>query len=437
MLLLPTGYWLAGGAAAVALSFLLLALAPGERLARAWDARASVRLPAAGGAREIAGWLSFAAFALLVAIGLLGPHDPLTNLLPLTVWTMLWVGLTVLTALVGDVWRWLNPWVAPWRLALRLGLAAKAPPRWIGRLGLWPAVAWLLAVGWFELVHVTPADPGLLARVVLAYWLLTFALMLAAGEAWLGQGEFLSVFYRFIGRLAPLAFEEGRLRLALPGARVLTAPPLPLSGVAFVSVALATVTFDGLARTFAWLDLIGINPLEFPGRSAVIGVNTAGYAAACAAMTAAFAGAVLIGRRLAPAPGPARVELGALALTLLPIALAYHLSHYLTVLLVNGQYWWAALGDPLGRGWALASYDSHDVTTSFFYEHGAVRLIWTAQAGTVIAGHLLAVLLAHLTALRLHRGDRRAAARAQAPLAVLMVLYTLLGLWLLATPTGA
>ncbi|HUF57333.1 MAG TPA: hypothetical protein VMM55_12315, partial [Thermohalobaculum sp.] len=419
------------------LSFLALALAPGEGLARAWRARAAAALPAADRAREVAGWLSFAGFAALLALGFLGPHDPLLNLLPLTVWTALWVGLTALTALVGDVWRWLNPWVAPWRLARRLGLAADAPPRWIAWLGLWPAVAGLLAFGWFELVHVTPADPGLLARVTLGYWLLTFALMLVAGEAWLGQGEFLSVFFRFVGRLAPVAIEGGRVRLALPGARLLAAPPLPLSGVAFVSAALATVTFDGLSRTFLWLDLVGTNPLEFPGRSAVTGVNTAGYAAACVAMTAAFAGAVRLGRRLAPAPVPARVELGRLALTLLPIALAYHLSHYLTVLLVNGQYWWAALGDPLGRGWGLTGFDSHDVTTSFLYERGAVRTIWTVQAGAVIAGHLLAVLLAHLTALSLHGGDRRAAARGQLPLAGLMVLYTLLGLWLLATPTGA
>ena len=121
-------------------------------------------------------------------------------------------------------------------------------------------------------------------------------------------------------------------------------------------------------------------------------------------------------RRLAPAPVDFRTEFGRLAPTLLPIALGYHLSHYLTVLLVNGQYWLAALADPLGSG---------------------TPIIGPGQALLVIGGHLLAVALAHLTALDLHRGDRRGAAIGQLPLAVLMVLYTALGLWLLATPAGA
>ena len=53
-----------------------------------------------------------------------------------------------------------------------------------------------------------------------------------------------------------------------------------------------------------------------------------------------------------------------------------------------------------------------------------------------MVGHVWAVVLAHAIAVR-HWGPGRAAALSQAPLAGLMVLYTLFGLWLLATPTGA
>lgn len=431
MLLLPTDYWLAGGAAAVALSFLALALAPGAPLLRLFRSGVTLPLPAAPWLREAIGWLSFALFALLIGSGFTGPSDPLANPLPLTVWTMIWVLFTLLTAMLGDLWRLVNPWIAPFRLARRLGIARRAPmPEWARALGHWPAVAGLLGFGWFELVHVSPQDPVMLARLALAYWMLTFALMLQFGEEWLRRGDFLTLFLRLVARLSPISASEGRLRLGLPGARLVEARPLPISAVVFVTAALATVTFDGLARTFWWLDQIGINPLDFPGRSAVVGVHSLGYLATCAVMTGALAGAVLLGRRIAPAPVPARDELGRLALTLMPIALGYHASHYLTVLLVNGQYWLAAVG-------AWAGYGRDHVTTSFFYDRDAVRAIWAAQAGAVIVGHLLAVLLAHLVALRLHSGDRRAAALGQLPLAALMVLYTLLGLWLLASPTVA
>ena len=44
--------------------------------------------------------------------------------------------------------------------------------------------------------------------------------------------------------------------------------------------------------------------------------------------------------------------------------------------------------------------------------------------------------MAHLVALDLHR-DARTATVSQVPLAMVMVLYTLFGLWLLATPIAA
>ena len=39
----------------------------------------------------------------------------------------------------------------------------------------------------------------------------------------------------------------------------------------FILALLGTGSFDGFNETFVWLDLIGVNPLAFPGRSAVVG----------------------------------------------------------------------------------------------------------------------------------------------------------------------
>ena len=89
----------------------------------------------------------------------------------------------------------------------------------------------------------------------------------------------------------------------LPGAQILAMPPLAPSAAAFVTLVLATLSFDGLRETLRWLALIGVNPLDFPGRSAVQGANTLGLLAAWALTAAAILGAVALGRRLTGARG--------------------------------------------------------------------------------------------------------------------------------------
>ena len=121
---------------------------------------------------------------------------------------------------------------------------------------------------------------------------------------------------------------------------------------------------------------------------------------------------------------------------MLPIALGYHFAHYLTSFLVDGQYAYAALSDPLTTGADLLGLGKFHVTTGFFYEMGTVRLILVTQATMIVIGHVIAVLTAHSIALDLFR-QPRSAALSQLPMAVFMVLYTLFSLWLLASPRGA
>lgn len=123
------------------------------------------------------------------------------------------------------------------------------------------------------------------------------------------------------------------------------------------------------------------------------------------------------------------VAFGPLALTTLPIAFAYHVAHYLVSALVNLQYVALAASEILGFG-------SFYVTTGFLNSKASVDLIFRIQAGSVVIGHVIAVLLAHAVALRLF-GDRRRAVVSQIPLAIFMIAYTFLGLWLLAAPKGA
>lgn len=424
VLLLPTEYYLAGGAAAVAVSFAILALAPAALRGFRYRLRFRLRLPPFIGAIR---WLAFAAFAGLVAVGFLGPTDPLQNPLPVMLWTLWWVGYTGLTALIGNSWGVLNPWSAPVGLLRRLGL--RPVLHLPARIGYWPALAGLFAFVWLEIVSLSPADPRLLARAALLYWLIHFVAMLFVGERrWRARGETFSVFFRLIGKIAPLRFSRRAATLSWPGARLTHGAGLPLSGWLFVTSVIASVSFDGLSATFFWLTALGLNPLEFPGRSAVTVQNSIGLAASWAIVAAAYVGAVAAGARIAGSHVPLSGTLGRIGLSLVPIALAYHLAHYFTILMVDAQNAAAIASEVLGLGHV-------HVSASFLNDIDSVVAIWRTQTALIVGGHVLAVMVAHAAALDLERDPRRAAF-SQLPLAVLMVGLTLLGLWLLSAPTG-
>ena len=433
VLLMPRGYALWGGTLAVAASFLVLLAIPERPVGRFAAAELRLgRLPALPPILLSA--LSFALMLALIVAGLTGTRDPLANPLPLTVWTLWWGGLTAAHALFGNIWAAINPWSAPHRAlrtVLRLPEAPLAYPR---RLGHWPAVATFLGFAWFELVDPAPDDPARLALAVSAYAAATLLGMLLFGaRAWLAHAEAFSIFFRFVSLIAPVQAERDRgLTLTWPGAALVRHGPLSLSATLFVLLMLATVSFDGLSKTFWWLGLGGINPLEFPGRTAVMGRNSLGLLMSWAALSTAFGIAVLLGGRLARAPS---LALGAFALSILPIALAYHLAHYLPAFLVNAQYALSALSDPFARGWDLIGLAHRHPTTSFLADYHSVAVLWTVQSALIVLGHVLAVLVAHAIALE-RFGTGRAAFLSQLPLALLMIAYTAFGLWLLSAPAA-
>jgi hypothetical protein len=437
VLLLPTGYYLAAGGLAVAVSFLALFAVPADRLERFWR-RSLPLIPLPESGRIVVSLVSFAGFAVLVAAGFLGSRDPLSNPLPLTIWTLVWAGLVLVQGVLGDVWSWINPWYGPWRLAWAAGIARKPAPAASGSGGgCWPAFALFLAFAWFELVDPAPDDPARLATAAATYWLFSFVLMLVLGyDRWTRQGEFLALFLSMLSRFAVITRgETSRLALRWPGAKLLDAEPLPASGTAFLLLALSSVSFDGLSRTFFWLALNGVNPLEFPGRTAVMGIGTAGLALTFLGLATLFGLAVRLGQRLARGDGGFARLAGLLVWSIVPIALAYHVAHYLPSLLTDGQYAVAALSDPFSAGWNLFGTAGMEIEAGILSGADSAWWLWNFEAGIIIAGHLLAVLVALALAGRLYGAPARAIV-GQLPLAVLMVGYTVFGLWLLATPTA-
>jgi hypothetical protein len=446
VMLLPTEYYLTGGAIVVAVTFVALLLVPSRWFTHAGSASITLdRRPVPP--IVMVSTLSFVLLLVLIAAGRYSTGDPLENPLPLVVWTLFWVGLTLVQALVGNLWPWLNPWTGPLRLLRRAtgGRLGEAPllklPEAVGYI---PAILLFLMFTWYELVSLAPEDPPRLAIAVSVYWVLNFIAMLVFGERdWTERGEPFSVYFRMIGMIAPFEIKPPKsgiwasVRFRWPGQDCVAAEPPPISAALFLLLTLGTASFDGFAETFTWLSMIGVNPLEFPGRSAVTLPNTLGLIAAPAVLAVIYFAAVISGARLA---GEARLVadrglITHLVYSIIPIAVAFHAAHYLSLLLINGQYLYSAISDPFALGWDLFGTADRHVTASMLIDINSVEKLWIAQTAIIVAGHCIGILIAHMIALK-HFVKPASATISQAFLALAMIGYTVFGLWLLSTPTA-
>lgn len=437
VLLLPTTAYITGGAIAVAATIILLLFLRAGSLSRVF-APQDTGIPA--GLFEPPRVMSFVAsaiLAILIYVGLTGPTDPQSNLLPLVLWTVWWMAMFVVQGFVFDVWRWINPWTGLFDLVLP---DYKAPLELPKRASIWLAVIVFTAFQGFVLADTAPNDPDRLAAFALGYWAFTFAGMALFGrDDWLRQVECFTVLFNLLGTMR-LAGGERFLKLGFPGWQVFRDVKFDLSHAMFVLVLLASGSFDGLYETFWWLGQMGVNPLEFPGRTAMIYKTTFGLAAAIVFLTLMFGSAVWVGlmaisfgRDDKPVLfGQAFVRF---SITLLPIAIGYHFAHYFVTFLVQIQVVIATLADPLAKGWNLFGLNAVRIKVGFLTVPDTVKLIWLMQAGVVVFSHVLAVLLSHRSA-EIFCERRKNILKIQLGLSILMVAYTVFGLWLLASPRG-
>jgi hypothetical protein len=433
VLLLPTRLYITGGTLIVALSFFVVLWVP-----RRWFTDGESRRPVEPSPLDWAPRLTVAFIAVLVTAGYLGSRDPLANPLPTVVWSLWWVGVTFLHVVFGNLWASMNP-LRAFRgvVALAPGSIRRRYPTW---LGYWPAVGGFFAFAWFELVFPAPQDPALLAHAVVIYFAVSLCGMNVFGaQDWLRFADPFTVFFRMVSWLAPITFgrdDQGRPRVAYcwPCAQLLHVEKLPVSGVALVILVLASVSFDGLSRSFWWLDLVGENPLEYPGRTALVFTNSLGLIANFLAFTAAYTVTAWGTARLSRAD--TEHVFAVFILSIIPIAFGYHFAHYLPAFLVDAQYALRALSDPFVQGWNLLGTAKFHVTASFLSHHASVEIIWYLQTAAIVVAHICAVVVAHVFALR-HTEDRATLVIGQLPALVLMIGYTLFGLWLLSTPIAA
>jgi hypothetical protein len=359
--------------------------------------------------------LGMALYVLLVIAAVFGDPDTAENITPVFVYVVFWVGMTLTCALVGNLWRVVNPFDTMAAAVERLrGDSPVAPYTW----GRWPAVAALAGFVWLELVPSNRAEPGTLAIAILVYTVAVLAGVIRWGRDWLGQGEGFTVFFDLLGHMAPFYKDgEGRIRIR-PHLTGLVGLKPDAATQAIVIVALGSTSFDGLSRTRFWIDLTrNMSSLEQTL------LSTAGLIWAMSIVTLAFVGAMRVTGRLHRRRFQ---ELSASFVhSLVPIAFAYALAHYFSLLVFEGQSAIALASDPLGRGWDLFGTAGNAVNFTLV----STTVIAYVQASGIVAGHVAGVVVAHDRALAVF--PPKEATRSQYPLLAAMVLFTVGGLALL------
>src|SRR5215471_4438622 len=380
-------------------------------------------------------------FVVVVVAGFIGNADPYRNIAPTLVWVIAWVGLAYVSAFVGDAWALLNPWrnifaVAQWvygRVSggriLSLGVAYPE------RLGVWPAFALLLTWSWIELVYPSPALPIHIAWLAVGYSLLTWAGMAVVGcETWSRRGEVFTVVFGVFARFAPTeARVDGKRRefaLRPFASSLIDRQPVSPSMTALVLLILATVLYDGVLATpeCSVLESNVVAWMPNSGDAASLAIRTLGLIAAWTLFFSAYLAVCAVMSAVA-GQSTTWTLARSFALTLVPIAIAYHLAHYLVYLLVQGQYIIPLLSDPFGFGWNLFGTAGYRVNIGIV----GARFAWYTAVTAIVVGHVIAVFLAHTRAMGLFE-TRRAALRSQIPLTALMVAYTFVSLSILAEP---
>ena len=378
--------------------------------------------------------LTVALFALVWAAALFGDTDPYRNLAPIWILVIFWLGLPALSVVFGNVWRALSPWRAladayvwAWE---RGGREARPLAEYPERLGRWPGVVAIFAFATLELAYADPSSPRALAFAIAIYTYVALFGMAAFGrDTWERTGEGFAVLFALLARIAPLHVEDGAIRARWPLTGLAGADPAP-GTVAFVSVMLGSVLFDGYSRTTTWQDLMA--DIEAPylverpglGELLVTLASVAGLLVAVLLVALAYRGACELARTSVSAP---RSLVPDFLRSLLPIAFVYLVAHYVTNFLVTGQFAIPLLSDPLGRGWDL--FGTADVVPDLTVI--SPNTTWYVQVGALVAGHVAGLAVAHDRAVTIF-ADRRDALRSQYAMLALMVLYTVGGLWVLS-----
>jgi uncharacterized membrane protein YhaH (DUF805 family) len=242
------------------------------------------------------------------------------------------------------------------------------------------------------------------------------------------------VAFRFYGALSPLhRRDDGRLALRRPLSGLSRIEVTPATAALMV-VLIGTTSYDGFSQGQLFTGVDGLAP-QLQDAFASLGLSADG------ALQAAFLLSMLVvvllvaglyrvgvlGMQSVDPTHEARDLSLQFAPTLAPIALAYGIAHYFSLMAYEGQRLAYLASDPFGNGsdW----FGTADATV----DYGVIGAngIWYVQVGALVVGHVMALVLAHDKALVIFERARDAT-RSQWWMLAVMVGFTSLGLWLLS-----
>ena len=437
ILLLPTEFYIPAGIAVLILTILIAYLTPVSFITSLFlsykfkvNIHNYISVKAIEDLKILVSCISLIFLIILIIFGYIGSRDPLANPLSLFIWSVWFMVMPVIQIIFGNVWAFLNPWYGFGRLFFKNKILFKLDQNYSL---VFSSVGFLL-FSLFMLVDIAPDDPDRLANIVTIYLLVNFIFMKIFGVDWLKNGECFTSFYRLLSKLSWIWIKEGKIYVGFFGSQLKEINTFPPMSVLFLSIILATLSFDGLNETFLWFKIINVNPLEFYGRSSVVLENSSGLIFFAILLFLIFSITIFLGHKFINEKVTFKNIIGINSIALLPIALAYHIAHYLTSFLVNIQYSYKVASDPLNNGMDLLNLGDFNVTTSFFNTIETVKLIWFIQAAAIVIGHVIAVLLAH-SICEGYLKTKSSILISQFPISIFMIGYTFLGLWILSTPT--
>ncbi|WP_310964379.1 hypothetical protein [Nocardioides terrisoli] len=428
----PAPLAIAGGTAALVVSFCVLALA--WRQPRYDAAHQGRPLPSL-----LAAVLDGRPFAwLLRVLGLLffgwstwalvsGPDNNNNPALGVF-YVLVWVGVVPASLLFGRVARAVSP-VRTINLALaRLrgvdpGAGLYAYP---ARLGQWPAAIGLFAFVWQEL-----ANPDQVALGSIRLWLAVYvAVMLIGaalfGDVWLERADPFEVYSDLLAHLSVWGRlpvqpgpngRPGRLVVRTPLSNLDALVPRP-GTVAVVAVLFGSTAYDSYKDTLRW-----VNFIEGLGVNSEL-LNTAALLGFCLVVGITFtiaARCTAVGDRIAHRALP-RV----FAHAVVPIIVGYMTAHYLSYFVSQGQQTLTFLSDPLVRG---DDYLGTAGLSPNLWLNFHPTLLASVKVAAVVLGHVVGAVAAHDRAMRLL--PARHQVTGQLGMLVVMTCYTATGLYLL------
>ncbi len=308
---------------------------------------------------------------LLVAPGIFGNESSKTSIAPLILWVFLWIGVPVLGLLFGDIYSKFNP--------LNLFSLKSDKPE-----SVYFACILFIGLTWFELVWRKPGNPLNIAIVLITLFICVNLLRYFLKKSLIEVDPLLLLHYLY----SKLKLFNSRpyFRSLLDNIGNLAR----LRGIEyFVLLMIGTVTYDGLRETTFWYN-------QFGSRTDDMGFSTMMFLIMNLGTILFYRFACFFAIKV----GGSDLELNHVSSlfghTMLPIAFAYHVTHYLTLLLFESQTFFYRFNDPIGIGMNILNVQ--EPTINYFIEP---LVIWGIQVAVTLLGHMLSVVLAHDLAVKL------------------------------------